>query len=323
MFQSDTDPQRLDQTMREQLSQSLEYIFDTIRNRLDIDLNQCDRASEIIRTNKVSPKIFARYYDLVFAVNADNFTLAQRLVDEILSILNDSVQFEIIPYSKIVLGDDYERYPRLVFTNYSSNNPMDSPNQDLCAAHTEKLELAIEIIRTVDSDIYREIQDLLLQVIITVNSEQFKSARPYAGASSFMTWGAIFINANLYVTKYQIVEFFVHELTHCVLFGYSCINPLVLNPVSESYQSPLRNDSRPMDGIFHATLVCARIVQFMKKWETYGTIDIAHASWLEQTHTTYLQKFFDGVAVIKKNGQLSNKGSLFLEEAEYSLSKYI
>ena len=323
MFQTDADPQHLDQMMREQLSQSLEYIFDTVKNRLAIDLKQSDQALKIIRTNKVSPKVFARYYDLVFAINAENLILAQQLIDELLNILNKPAHFEIIPYTNEALGDDFERFPRLVFTSYSTTTPVGSPDQSSYRDHKEKLKQAIEIIREVDADIYREIETLLLQVIISVHNEQFTSAKPYAGASSFMTWGAIFINVRLYSSINQMVEFFVHELTHCVLLGHSCVEPLILNPVSENFESPLRTDPRPMDGIYHATLVSARIALFMKKWEAYGAKDDAHANWLKQMHTSYLQKFFDGAAVIKENGQLSAKGSLLLEEAESSLSQYI
>ena len=321
MFQTDIDPNCLDQAMREQLSDSLKYIFDFVRNRLDVDVELSTQALHKIRTNKISPGIFARYYDLVFALNDENFLLAQRLIQEILSILSETIRFEIIPYSKKALGDDHERFPRLLFTSYSPTNPLVSPDQNLYNAHAEKLKQAIEIIRTVDNNIYREIDALLLQVIITVHNEQSKSVRPYAGGSSFMTWGAIFINAKLYRSLYQVVEFYVHELTHCVLFGYSCNEPLVLNPTSESYQSPLRTDPRPMDGIYHATLVCARLALFMKKWADISAIDDKH--WLEQQQTIYLQRFFDGTSVIKKYARLSTRGSHIFKEAESCLLKYV
>lgn len=43
------------------------------------------------------------------------------------------------------------------------------------------------------------------------------------------------------------------------MFGYALDEPLVRNPNSERFASPLRSDPRPMDGVFHATFVCARL----------------------------------------------------------------
>ena len=46
--------------------------------------------------------------------------------------------------------------------------------------------------------------------------------------------------------------------------------PLVQNAPDESYHSPLRADDRPMDGVFHATLVCARLADFNRAWLNSG-----------------------------------------------------
>jgi HEXXH motif-containing protein len=43
------------------------------------------------------------------------------------------------------------------------------------------------------------------------------------------------------------------------LFGYALDERLVRNPDSQRFASPLRSDPRPMDGVFHATFVCARL----------------------------------------------------------------
>ncbi len=51
----------------------------------------------------------------------------------------------------------------------------------------------------------------------------------------------------------------LHETAHQLLFGLSLDQPVVENDVEERYASPLRPDPRPMDGIFHATFVCARM----------------------------------------------------------------
>ena len=49
------------------------------------------------------------------------------------------------------------------------------------------------------------------------------------------------------------------ESAHANLFSLSLGDPFVANKDDEFYQSPLRSDPRPLDGIFHATYVSARL----------------------------------------------------------------
>lgn len=322
MFRFHTEPKELDSAVRRKLLSSLQYILNTFGNSFKIDLEYCNKKLKKILTDKVSPRVFARYYDLVFSLNAKNVASAQQLILEIVDILSEDVQFKITPYSRKILGDDYERFPRLVFTGFSTENPMASPSQELYIGHKKKLEQAQAIISAVDNDLYIELKALLLEVIITVHNKEEPSSYPYGGASSFMTWGGVFINAEFYSSLHQVVLFYVHELTHCILFGHNCNEILVLNPLSESYPSPLRTDSRPMDGIYHATLVCARLVSFLRKWAVYGAEDKKHAEWLTQQQKKYLDSFFEGASIINKNAKLSKMGQSLFKEAEEELLKY-
>ena len=77
-----------------------------------------------------------------------------------------------------------------------------------------------------------------------------------------MAWGSVFANTKHYSNPLKAADCLVHECTHALLFALSLEEPLVKNPVDECYPSPLRRDLRPMDGIFHATMVCARLSEF-------------------------------------------------------------
>ena len=50
-----------------------------------------------------------------------------------------------------------------------------------------------------------------------------------------------------------------HESAHAFLFSLSFGDSFVHNPHDELHSSPLRVDPRPLDGIFHATYVSARM----------------------------------------------------------------
>ena len=57
---------------------------------------------------------------------------------------------------------------------------------------------------------------------------------------------------------WQYIPRLIHEYSHNLLFGIARNEPLVFNDPEERDESPLRQDLRPMDGIYHALFVSAR-----------------------------------------------------------------
>src|SRR5690606_17433047 len=80
----------------------------------------------------------------------------------------------------------------------------------------------------------------------------------YGGASSFGLWGAITINVETHCDWTQFYRQIVHETGHNLLFAIARGEPLVKADPSLRRPSPLRDDLRPLDGIFHAAYVSAR-----------------------------------------------------------------
>lgn len=59
-------------------------------------------------------------------------------------------------------------------------------------------------------------------------------------------------------------EVLAHEAGHSLLFGLTVDEPLVLNLDDVLYPSPLREDPRPMDDIYHAAFVSAHMALAME-----------------------------------------------------------
>ncbi len=104
--------------------------------------------------------------------------------------------------------------------------------------------------------------------IIVASASSEDGQLGFEGVTSFMAWGATFMNGDMHMSERKTAHFLVHEVTHALLFGLSSDDPLVLNSPDESYPAPLRTDPRPMDGIYHATIVCARLAAFDRDWLT-------------------------------------------------------
>jgi HEXXH motif-containing protein len=135
-----------------------------------------------------------------------------------------------------------------------------------------------------------------------------------------MVWGATFMNADAHRTTPDMVHFLVHEITHSLLFGLSCGDPLVLNSPTESYPAPLRTDRRPMDGIYHATLVCARLAEFDRAWLGSGRMTRGASDSVKRAADDSLERFRRGVSVIDEHGKLSERGRILLDRSRHALS---
>jgi HEXXH motif-containing protein len=146
--------------------------------------------------------------------------------------------------------------------------------------------------------------------------------KDFGGVTSLQVWGASFINVEFYNTRWSMVQFLVHEITHSLLFGLGCDQSLVQNSLDESYKSPLRADPRPMDGLVHATLVCARLAAFNRAWLDSGLVEECDRDQTEEAIVRNSRFFQDGVVVINQHGKLSEQGRHLIDRSCLALSVF-
>ena len=120
----------------------------------------------------------------------------------------------------------------------------------------ERMAQAFEIMARADPELYGEITAILDQ-IITVRPDD-RQRLDFTAGSSFAVWGAIIVNSESMVDWTEAYNTLVHEAGHILLFAIARDEPLVLNANEAAFVSPVRDDLRPMDGIFHAAFVAAR-----------------------------------------------------------------
>jgi HEXXH motif-containing protein len=311
------EPAAVEAAVRSQLADSLAHVAARLGSHLTIERGRLEAALTHIRERRQDPGVFARYFDLVLAVTEGDFARADRLTTEIVELSEQAVSFSIQPYDRLVLGVDFERFPRLLFSEFSNENPMATPAKAHFADCRSKLLEAIKIIRDVDPKIHDEVLGLLVRIYVAAASA---NARRFGGVTSLMIWGATFINADAHRTTADMVHFLVHEITHALLFGVSCGDPLVLNSPAESYPAPLRTDRRPMDGIYHATLVCARLAEFDRAWLDSDRMTRAANESVKRSADDFVERFRRGVSVIDEHGKLSERARILLDRSRHALS---
>ncbi len=309
--------------MRSALAESLAYIHSAAARRGDFaDLDVAGGLSEI-RAHRVVPGVFGRYYDLVFAIQNQQYYEASTLFREIVDLAFGRPIFSILPLNADALGDDEQRYVRLLSLESESSVALTAPDIDEWPNFEERVVAALNLIEAADAALASELRAVIIQIVGAIPATQ-NGGRGFGGASSFMLWGAVLLNVRLYNTRLDMLAVLIHEAAHQLLFGYSSREPLVENSVEERYKSPLRPDPRPMDGIFHATFVCARMHYAYSRvmQRSQNILNQAELDLMVQRLHTYRMKFFDGFETLQRFGRMTGTGYYILgAAADYMQSR--
>ncbi len=59
----------------------------------------------------------------------------------------------------------------------------------------------------------------------------------------------------------HLLDHLTHEASHLGLYARMAVDPLLLNGAEDGFRAPIRPDARPLDGIFHAMFVLARVTR--------------------------------------------------------------
>jgi HEXXH motif-containing protein len=252
----------IDQRARDELASSLGEVFAACRGHLVWDEAAGDELLAGVRRHPVTPGLFGLYADLVEAVFAERLDEAQALIGAIASPrLRHDAGRAVLTLTDEDLGPGQAiRYRRLL--NDEPHVAVAVAPVDRAACHRAAVSLAEaeSLLAAGAPEIAAEIAELVRQTIIVQSRPTAEFPLVFDGASTFYLWGAVFLNVERLPTRVALAEALVHEVGHCHLFGITLGAPLVENPASERYESPLREDPRPMDGVVHAAYVLARMM---------------------------------------------------------------
>jgi HEXXH motif-containing protein len=136
-----------------------------------------------------------------------------------------------------------------------------------------------------------------------------------------MLWGAIIINANQRSGELAMVQMLAHESSHNLLFGFSADESLVENSPEELFPSPLRKDPRPMDGIYHATFVVARMHRAVKGLIDGGILSAAQKEIAEKELADNERLFSSGIETVDRFAKLTRLGRAVMDGAKAYMAR--
>ena len=294
--------------MRNRLADSLDYVLRNVGDDLAIAANDARDLIARIRSNHQSPHLFGAYYDLVFALESDDLESARGFAAELLA-RSPLVGTHISRIDERSRAEE-ERYRRL----FLSELHVELPDPELMADCRRRFDEAFALLDAGFPEMAEEIRALLREIVVAAGPEDPK-ALTFDGASCYMLWGAILLNARGQKTVLDTAQALAHESGHNLLFGFSVDGPLVENQDDELFSSPLRKDPRPMDGVFHATYVVARMHQTLTRLLNSGVLSADQVTAAESDLAAHKQNFAIGDAVVREGGRLTEVGRDVIEAA--------
>ncbi len=266
------DPTELDLAMRTSLADSLCYLQSVAGHELGISESDVTTAADRIRSQRTEPGVFGRYYKLVLAIESNQHDEARLTFRKLIAMADRPPVFTVAGYTESALGDDRQLYGDLIERDPTQLPWLGPPSHNI--NFSDHVMTSFDLIETVDPHLARELRCLIMQVVGASPSHQ-AGVQSFGSVSSFMLWGLVVFNVERYRTVLDIIPALVHEAAHLLLFAHSIDEPLVTNPIDALYSSPLRNDPRPMDGVFHATFVAARMHYVTQKLRQSNVLDLA------------------------------------------------
>jgi hypothetical protein len=300
--------------MRGSLADSVSYINEIVGERLNMPDTEVAIAINSIRSHRVMPGVFGRYYKLVLAVQGGHDEHARRLFQQILDTVGRCPDFSVGLFTAQSIGQDQALYRDLIDPNPGLTPWLCSPSDS--AGFHQRVDDSLTLIEVADPALAKEIRGIVVQV---VGAAPFHgpNARPFGSVSSLMLWGLLILNMERYRTAADLIQGLVHEAAHLLLFAHSIEGPLVTNSIDERYSSPLRSDPRPMDGVFHATFVSARMHYVNRKLREATSAKFAPVAIdeLDRRLSTLRMLYFGGLKTVREHAKLTEAGQKILEES--------
>ncbi|BBK36738.1 hypothetical protein STAQ_18160 [Allostella sp. ATCC 35155] len=320
MFSFQPDPgrgNRLDQVVRRDFAASLETVLRAVAEQGAMDGPDVDRiVAEVARAGG-APGLIVAYAALVEAIFAD----AQDEVGDCLSTLLAVAGRPVPDGIRIVTLDDgilgagqAHRYRRLFDDDPAAPLAMQPLDRAALDGTGETAAAGLDLLDRAAPELAGEIRAILREIVLA-RGVPVAGEETFQGASAFLAWGTVLLNAAEVPDRVAFAEVLAHETGHSLLSGFSRGAPLVENAPEERYSSPLRTDARPLDGIVHATYVLARMHYCLGRLSRSGLLTPAEQSRVAGDLGRRREAFAAGLAVVDGHARLTEVGRAAFEPA--------
>jgi HEXXH motif-containing protein len=268
----------IDESLRLRLAQSLTYLAE-VASLAETHAEAFAEFEQRLRSGPVSPWVFCLYSKLVAE-------LAKTPRGDCSATFGSVIEAASLPGKDagvMCFGDRtvpaawWDQFRLLFDTDRQRPFKPKAPSPENFAACTETITAGLAVFERADPIFHEEVKSLVRMIVLGAPGSD-NPADSFNGASTFFLWGASLLNADPKRSAISMVDLLVHESSHVLLFGVSAEGALTENRGSERYDSPLRRDKRPIDGILHACFVATRVHLAMNRLLGSGVLTEAEAS---------------------------------------------
>jgi HEXXH motif-containing protein len=306
----------LNAEVHRRLVRSLDYVFGEIADALGVDQSALGEwLRRLEGAERVDPLLHTLFHTLVAQIGAEDSEGAAATLERMLTL--GVAQ----PGPSIHSVDNAVQAARPInlfsrFADLEEDNRLDlrAPTPAQAARGRSLLTEALAQIQRNDPQLDAELRALVTEFLLVDQAPGHLFTT--AAVSCFQNWGGLLFNPSVHDDALNVVEILAHEATHLILFAVAMDEPLLTNPPDARYHSPLREAPRTMDGVFHATIVSARVVRAMLR-QAEGAGDGAEYRRMALIRCERnLKLFAEGVAIVEANGMLTRLGRRVLDDSK-------
>ncbi len=299
----------VDARMHRELAASLAHIATACAEAGHPAAATLTEASRLLGTARVGPEAFARYFLIGTALlRGTEEGLAAEAEALLADVRAGRAPLRISPRGGA--GEIDDLMDRQMGEEAANFAPVSAETAE---AFSTRLAAGLDLLRAGLPALHAEITSIVHHVVCAVAPEGAKMQ--FDGASHYQFWGLLLLNPTFHTTRLAVAEVLAHESAHSLLFGLTIDEPLTLNPGEETYTSPLRVDPRPMDGIYHATFVSARMAWAMEGLAASGLLTPEEVEAAREAAAADRRNFAAGLSTVEAHGRLSATGRTIMENA--------
>jgi HEXXH motif-containing protein len=296
------------------LADSLRHILERCDGVLSFDRRAIERLIAVLgEGQRFPPSTFALYYDLVPALLRDENDRAVGLVSALAQERPADTAMRVLPLGDPALAASEERYLRFLNSDDSCSFDFLPPSPEQVRAFMTQLSNVTDLMIATMPELLAEMRAIISEIILVAGAMDARMR--FDGGSCYRLWGALFLNAERHQSRVELLEVLAHESGHSLLFGMSIEEPHILNADAERYASPLRVETRPMDGVFHATYVSARMHWAMSRLIESGLLNEDERAMAMKAREDDRRHFESGLETVAAHARLTTTGKRVMDSA--------
>ncbi|NDW07730.1 aKG-HExxH-type peptide beta-hydroxylase [Jiella pacifica] len=326
------DPQgalRITQDINERLADSLDAMAKAVSKAGVLSHKALTVGRSIRARRQIAPDYFARYFEILKAVEADDIPRSVHLLEDLSEIVEHGMgpspssnrRHANLGALEVFSWADLDPKRRLRYAGLFAAE--DAETLSLLAPPAEEVERMREEIDTALQRLDRhlpafaaEIRVLLSEIVMCRAAERESS---FAGASTFYIWGAVFMNPAAYEGGLAVIQGLVIESTHALLYGLSEGGSFLRDQSPRVVRLVGGQEPDPVDGTFHSAVVAARLHYVLQQLMDKRALDAAEAARARELSAHSLNRFIECDAALGDESRFADIGRAVLRETRQQL----